>query len=72
MYEIKKIFKSNEGLEEVKDSKHHKVAFATSYLKDDSSQIWRTKERVGEEEAKYIWKDVKDILLKHVSCVKSF
>ena len=71
VYEMEKVFKSNEGLEEAKDPEHHKVAFATSYLKDGPSQVWRTKERVGGEEAKYTWKDVKDTLLKHVPRAKS-
>ena len=70
VYEMEKIFKSNEGLEDARDPEEHKVAFSTSWLAGNASQVWRTKERVAPA-GKYTWKDVKETLLKHVPRAKS-
>ena len=51
VYQMEKVFKSNEALEEARNPEEHKVAFSTSWLVGNAAQIWRTKERM-EREAK--------------------
>ena len=69
VYEMEKIFKSNKDLKNVRDSEEHKIVFFTLWLIDNTFQMWRTKKRVASAK-KYIWKNVKKILLKHVSRIK--
>ena len=70
VYEMKKVFKSNEDLVDARDSEKHKVVFFISWLVGNAAQIWRIKERVNLE-GKHTWRDVKKTLLKHVPRVKS-
>ena len=72
IYQMNHVFQTNEGLETTKESKLHKIIFATSYLQKGALNVWMIVLRNAENDTRFfIWEIVKVLLYRYVREVKS-
>ena len=53
IYQMNHVFQTNEGLETARESKLHKVIFATSYLQKGALNVWMTALRNAEGDTRF-------------------
>ena len=70
VYQMKNVFRNNEDLKNVKNSKIHKINFAIFYFEEAAFDVWKTIDR-NNIEKKWTWIKLKVLFFKHVKKVKT-